>query len=372
MFARQNLGWIKKVSADVIAKSNLSVENYVKGIAGRTIHFDELCVLIACHAFNIHCAVLLEKSYWTTRTNNSFSGCLLRFAYMGDDVFKEINADLNGSLSEPSSYEDSDNSDLEGTGLLYGEGENETSTETLAHGHTHIEASKLPASNDDDNADQNDLPDMDIKPVIKFKAMFNLNNEEDPIVIDSDSDIDVKPPLMKDKFDFGTDLIVIDSDTEPSDTAPSGCATAQRTITPRVSSTLATASNNGNYNRIKRTRDYCCYLCNYTFGMQAEFVTHFKTSHPGSKFKCEFCNSFFDSANGLFKHECSHIYMKYECDACQKKFQFPYQLSAHKTQHTGVGKQPSAHSVRSPLDPNVLKIFINEHTVHNSNVIFAL
>ena len=61
-FARQNLTWINKVGADVLAKSKLSVENYVKGIAGGTICFDELCVLIACHAFNIHCAVLLENS----------------------------------------------------------------------------------------------------------------------------------------------------------------------------------------------------------------------------------------------------------------------------------------------------------------------
>ena len=288
-FARQHLAWINKVSADVLAKSNLSIENYVKGIAGSTINFDELCVLIACRAFNIHCAVLLENSYCTTHKNNSFSGCLLRIAYMGDNIFKEINADLDGSFSEPSS--DSDNSDLEGTGLLNSEEENEASTETASHRQTNIKASKLTACNDDEQ-DQHDLPDMDIKPVIKFKAMFNLNNEEDPIVIDSDSDIDVKPPLMKDKFDFGMDLIVIDSDTEPS-----GSTTAQTTVTPRVTSTLASASKNGNYNRIKRTRDYCCYLCQYTFGMQAEFVTHFKTSHPGSKFKCEFCNSFLDCSN---------------------------------------------------------------------------
>ena len=81
--------------------------------------------------------------------------------------------------------------------------------------------------------------------------------------------------------------------------------------------------------------------------MQAEFVTHFKTSHPGSKVKCEFCNSFFDSVNGLFKHERSHIYMKYACDACQKKFQFPYQLSAHNTQHTGVGKHQCSQCTKS-------------------------
>ena len=364
LFASQHTDWIYKVGRSALQKSQLSIETFVKGIGSGYINFDELCLLVSCRAFNIHCAVLLEGSYWTTRKNNSFNGCLLRFAYMGDAIFKEISADLDQVEvnSEPSSFDESDNSDLEGTGLLYSEEENATQThieasketgstehELVSQTETHIKASKATASNDEQ--DQHDLPDMDIKPIIKFKPLCHINNEADPIVIDSDSDVDVKPPLIKDKFDFGTDLIVIDSDSEPCGSAKTTSATAttspQTTVTPRVTSTIASASKNGNYNRIKRTRDYCCYLCQYTFSMQSEFVNHFKTVHPGSKYKCEFCISFFDSANGLFKHERSHIYMKYFCDACQKKFQFPYQLSAHKTQHTGTGKHQCSQCTKS-------------------------
>ena len=72
--------------------------------------------------------------------------------------------------------------------------------------------------------------------------------------------------------------------------------------------------------------------------MQASFLDHFETDHANNKYKCEFCESCFDSPNGLFKHERSHLYLKYKCDVCQKLFQFPYQLAAHNTQHTGLGK----------------------------------
>ena len=70
--------------------------------------------------------------------------------------------------------------------------------------------------------------------------------------------------------------------------------------------------------------------------MQKSFVMHFAEKHPNDKFQCKFCHSDFTSANGLFKHERSHVYMKYVCPFCAKKFQFPYQLLAHKRQHTGI------------------------------------
>ena len=90
--------------------------------------------------------------------------------------------------------------------------------------------------------------------------------------------------------------------------------------------------------RIKHDQKYSCYLCDQQFQMQASFLDHFETDHANDKYKCEFCESYFDSPNGLFKHEQSHLYLKYKCDVCQKIFQFPYQLAAHNTQHTGLGK----------------------------------
>ena len=75
-----------------------------------------------------------------------------------------------------------------------------------------------------------------------------------------------------------------------------------------------------------------------TFQMQSSFIKHHYEQHADSSFKCEFCDSYFESENGLFKHERSHLYMKHICMDCGKIFQFPYQLRAHATQHTGVGK----------------------------------
>ena len=72
--------------------------------------------------------------------------------------------------------------------------------------------------------------------------------------------------------------------------------------------------------------------------MQGSFVTHHNEQHPDSCFKCEFCDTYHETRNGLFKHQCSHLYMKYKCKDCDKFFQFPYQFRNHLTQHTGVGK----------------------------------
>ena len=72
--------------------------------------------------------------------------------------------------------------------------------------------------------------------------------------------------------------------------------------------------------------------------MQSSFVTHFNSDHADTQYECDFCDTYFESSNSLFKHERSHLYLKYKCDVCLKLFQFPYQLAAHKTQHTGLCK----------------------------------
>ena len=72
--------------------------------------------------------------------------------------------------------------------------------------------------------------------------------------------------------------------------------------------------------------------------MQGSFITHHNEQHPKDCFKCEFCDSYFETSNRLFKHQRSHLYMKYKCNECDKLFQFSYQIRNHLTQHTGVGK----------------------------------
>ena len=118
------------------------------------------------------------------------------------------------------------------------------------------------------------------------------------------------------------------------------------------------------YSRIKCDRNYTCHLCLQEFVMQASFVTPFNSDHPDNQYKCDFCHSYFESANGLFKHERSHLYLKYKCDFCKKLFQFPYQLAAHKTQHTGLGKHQCSMCDKI-FGSKCLKVFHEKsHDVH--------
>ena len=125
-FTHRNIGWIKKVGKDVLAKSQLTVDSFVKGLIGGTIFFDELCLTVACRAFNVHCILLLDGCYWTTHPNNQLSDCLLHLAYVGEYGFKEICAENTAVIDEEATLEENESSelsseddeDLIGTGIL--------------------------------------------------------------------------------------------------------------------------------------------------------------------------------------------------------------------------------------------------------------
>ena len=121
-FVLQNLGWIQKVGRDVLVRSQLTSDAFVKGLVAGTILFDELCLTVACRAFNIHCVVLLNGSFWTTHPNNQLHHCLLCLAYVWDYEFKEICAETTAIIDEQATEEytyDSSDEDLTGTGILY-------------------------------------------------------------------------------------------------------------------------------------------------------------------------------------------------------------------------------------------------------------
>ena len=129
------------------------------------------------------------------------------------------------------------------------------------------------------------------------------NTKDDPIVImDSDEEqIDVKPVI---KFKpmatvIGDPIVISDSESETetvqctsNDNNDAAAASFNATVTsPQVT----------RYSRIKCDHNYPCHLCLQEFVMQPSFVTHFNSVHPDNQYKCDFCDSYFESANGLFK-----------------------------------------------------------------------
>ena len=90
-FSISNLDWIERVGVDFLLKLQMGAKTYVKGIVQGTLCFDSLAICVMCTAFNIHCVIMLSNGYWT-RSNNDFKDCLVKLAYCGNGIYKEMDA----------------------------------------------------------------------------------------------------------------------------------------------------------------------------------------------------------------------------------------------------------------------------------------
>ena len=309
-FATKNYKWIEKVGEAVLWREKLSSVDFVNGICNGIIPFNELALLVTCRALNIHCVVLLKETYFSTQSMQKIDQCFLKLAYVGNYTFKELSTETapeqlsetepKDTSNDSSDFSDdgleSDKDDLEGTGLLGNQN----------------------SEHEDSGIENNEQEQEDVKPLLR--ALINFDSTL-PIVIDSDSD--VEPSKVTNGQDKAEAIDTTNADVD------SDCF---------IESFQPGNPPKQNVDRVVCERKYTCYLCQETFTMQKSFILHFQEKHPDDLFQCEYCQSQFKMANGLFKHERSHEYLKHTCPFCSKKFQFPYQLAHHKRQHTGIGR----------------------------------
>ena len=313
------------------------------------LFFDELCILITCHTFNVHCVVLLDGVYWSTRPNNDLHDCLIKIAYIGDFGFKEVQTEVYQSLTDEASHESPSepesaeaelscsDDDLQGTGLNC---DDKTSKESCDSAHENLpnqnseqyQEQNQNEHNKEQNQNEHNEASLDVKPMVRHLITFTSTADEPILISDSDEEepMDVKPVIkahVKVTVD-ANDAILISDDETPQPNQP----------VPPLTAVPVPVVKTVKYHRIKRDRNYSCHLCDQTFVMQSSFVTHFQATHPNDLLKCDFCALTFEFSNGLFKHERSHLYMKYKCTVCGRLFQFPYQLNIHNVQHTGLGQ----------------------------------
>ena len=192
-------------------RSKLNVEDFIKGLHNRTVFFDELCILITCRTFNVHCVVLLDGVYWSTRPNNDLHDCLIKIAYVGDFGFKEVQTEVYHSLtdeashespSEPESVEAELNSiydDLQGTGL-------------------NCDVTTSKESDHEQNQNEHNKNALDVKPMVRHLITFTSTADEPILISDSDEEEpkDVKP-LIKAHVPINVDAndpIVLSDDEE--------------------------------------------------------------------------------------------------------------------------------------------------------------
>ena len=343
-FALDNTTWIQKVSMNALARAKLTVEDFLKGLHNDTMLFDKLCILITCCTFNVHCVVLLDGAYWSTRPNNDLHDCLIKIAYVSDFGFKEVQTKVYQSLNGEASKEYVSEPELscsdDDTGL---NADGKTSMEACDSENMSSEQENLQSQNG--TTEQETL---DLKPLVRHLITFT-SMEKDAIVISDDEEgpKDVKPLIkahVKVTVDASDATVISDDETkQPNQPVPQeqNQLVPQQQNQPVPARPAVPVSNKTakkvKYHCIKHGLNYSCYLCAETFEMQSLFVTHFRATHPNDLLKCDFCASTFESSNGLFKHERSHLYMKHKCDVCGRLFQFPYQLKINSVQHFRLG-----------------------------------
>ena len=83
MFCEKNINWIQKVVVSTFNKLPLSPRDYVKGLVEGTVDLDEVALLIAARALNIHIVVLYKDRYWSKRLDKSHEDCQVKLAFTG-------------------------------------------------------------------------------------------------------------------------------------------------------------------------------------------------------------------------------------------------------------------------------------------------
>ena len=96
-FISANTKWIHDTCADILHLRKQKVEDFCNSLIEPGFQFDELAITIVCKMKNIHCLVLLENSYWTTRAKFDFRGCLVKLCYLGGGIYKEIAPKYTGA-----------------------------------------------------------------------------------------------------------------------------------------------------------------------------------------------------------------------------------------------------------------------------------
>ena len=304
MFCEKNINWIWKVGMSTFNKLSLSPLDYVKGLVKGTVNLDELALLIAARALNIHIVVLCKERYWSTRSDKSHEDCQVKLVFTGGHSFKKLTSKVIEDFDQ--SFEE----DLQGTGLGQ-ESESDSDSKSQCN------CDGTCTCSDPYDASDNTLDD----------NASNGNDADSVMMLLSDDAMDlsavVNAPVKQEPLD---DM------KQQSNNPPDAASTSQQSPVKDVIPFKMKC--------IERKDPYDCHVCLKQFEIQSSYVKHMQAGHPDEPLQCDKCNACYNSPNGLFKHIRSHRYMKYKCDVCQKHFQFPYQINDHLKTHTGSNLYP--------------------------------
>ena len=149
----------------------------MKEIVSGVHAFDAMAILLACVCHNILAMILLQKSYWTTRSGNDYSQTVVKLAYVGSGILKfivpleekqdpqqqgyldaleQVNDEAVADTSEQVNDEDSVHDDLSGTGLLLTDENQPAADSESAHGEYDVDVFGSEDSGTESTMDPND------------------------------------------------------------------------------------------------------------------------------------------------------------------------------------------------------------------------
>ena len=351
-FTELNIHWIQDVGQAVLEKLDLRARTYVNGINQGTVAFDELALFIACRCFNIHAIVMLDNDVWSTETDVLHSKATVRLAFCGKNTFREIVAINDEVVMElPGCIPESVDMDVTDSDSGYEDTTGDMEEENPLDLHVHV--------SDDD---------------VIFVGTSQLGPEElsaivvkpEPVEQDDDDVVYVDTVyLTEDEIKAKRSSVQVKNDPDgPVNAAPDGSSVSNNpdessaASNPQDSSVsnnpdepsaasnpqdVASTSTSTRYNRTYLERSYKCHLCDLQTEIQIVYIKHMSDKHPDEQVPCRYCGKLFQTTNGLFKHERSHLYLNHKCQQCSYKAQFPYQLQQHQRTHTQQNMWMCAH-----------------------------
>ena len=96
IFVNNNTSWIHQACADILTFRNQKVEEFCNSLIEPRCVIDELALTVICKMKNVHCLVLCDNTYWTTRTKFDYQGCTIKLCYLGGGIFKELAPKFTG------------------------------------------------------------------------------------------------------------------------------------------------------------------------------------------------------------------------------------------------------------------------------------
>ncbi|MCG8621337.1 MAG: hypothetical protein MJE68_04945 [Proteobacteria bacterium] len=118
-FAEDNCDWIEAVGKPSLdAFGCKTVNDYIDALLEGTVVLDQLAVLLFARVYKIHCVIILNGRFWSTRSDFNHNECQIKLAFTGD--YKEFCAvqKENEQDKDDAKPADEDEDNLEGTGIM--------------------------------------------------------------------------------------------------------------------------------------------------------------------------------------------------------------------------------------------------------------